>query len=199
MELKVNKQLIIESLNASLTTTILKTIKVNNKMQKNYEYYLTEPVGKKFHKDFNPELTPKEMMETGIFGGKYFNDVSQTNEYPKDWWSKAILSGQQNKSNYKLNYFQVPASLSLKEWKRKKWIHPDDPRGWVEWYFRYYMGRRHEDDERQIKRWKNAKRHLQAALTYQKKNDGKQSLARLQTMLHWAYDVRKEKKIKKDK
>lgn len=173
---------------------ILKNIKtVNNKMQKKYTYYLTEPVGKHFDPSFKPELTPKQMLESGIFGGKYFNDVAMTDEYPREWFTRAKLCGIQNHANPALNFFGVKASASLKEWQDRGWIHPDDPRGWVEWYFRYYQGRRHEDDARQIQRWKNAKRHLLAAKTYESKT-GKQSLPRLQAMLHWAYDTRKLKR-----
>ena len=192
----INKLKIVELFENSTikeTIKILKQIVVNNKMQKTYKYYLTEPVGKHFDPGFKPELTPKQMMELGIFGGKYFNDVAVTNEYPKDWFNKAKLCGIQNKSNKTLNYFEVPASSSLKEWKDKGWIHPDDPRGWVEWYFRYYQGRRHEDDARQIQRWKNAKRHLAAAISHET-TTGKQSLPRLQAMLHWAYDTTKYKR-----
>ena len=176
---------------------IPKIVHVNNLMQKNYSYELTEPVGKNFDPRFKPELTPKQMLELGIFGGKYFNDVANTNEYPKDWFQNAKLSkniGPGTKPDYNLNYFKVKASLPLKEWKQKGWITPEDPRGWVEWYFRYYQGRRiPKVDELQIKRWMNAKRHLVAALSHESKT-GNQSLPRLQAMLHWVYDVTKHKR-----
>ena len=87
-----------------------KIIHVNNLMQKNYSYELTEPPGKNFDPRFKPELTPKQMLKLGIFGGKYFNDVAKTNEYPKDWWTNAKLSktiGPGTKPDYKLNYFGV--------------------------------------------------------------------------------------------
>lgn len=195
MKIKL-RQILFESSNSSSSKNLKKVrkiITVNNKMQQNYTYELTEPVGKNFDPNFKPELTPKQMLELGVFGGKYFNDVSKTNEYPKDWFTNAKLSGINNKANPKLNYFGVKASQPLKVWNDKNWIHKDDPRGWVEWYFRYYQGRRHEDDKRQIKRWQNAKRHLVAALSHEKKN-GKQSLPRLQAMLHWAYDTTSYKK-----
>ena len=192
MKIKL-RQIICEATNSLKLKKARKIITVNNKMQQNYTYELTEPVGKNFDPNFKPELTPKQMLELGVFGGKYFNDVAKTNEYPKDWFTNAKLSGIDNKANPKLNYFGVKASQPLKVWNDKNWIHKDDPRGWVEWYFRYYQGRRHEDDKRQIKRWQNAKRHLVAALSHEKKN-GKQSLPRLQAMLHWAYDTTSYKK-----
>ena len=178
---------------------VIKTVKVNNLMQKNYSYDLVEPQGKNLDPRFKPELTPKQMLELGIFGGKYFNDVSKTDEYPRDWFQNAKLSkttGPGTKPDYKLNYFGVKASLPLKEWVQKGWITKEDPRGWVEWYFRYYQGRRiPQVDDLQIRRWMNAKRHLESALTHESKT-GNQSLPRLQAMLHWAYDVTKYLKHK---
>lgn len=44
-----------------------KKVIVNDKMQKNYSYYLTEPIGENFSPMFQPELTPKEMLEMGVF------------------------------------------------------------------------------------------------------------------------------------
>ena len=79
-------------------------------------------------------------------------------EFPKSWFARAKLSP--GKRDNALNYFKVDASQPLAEWKRKGWLHKDDPRGWFQWYCRYYMGRRHEDDARQIKRWKAFRRHI---------------------------------------
>jgi len=44
---------------------------VNDLMQKNYVDYLTETTDKNFHPGFHPELTPKQMLALGVFGGKY--------------------------------------------------------------------------------------------------------------------------------
>jgi hypothetical protein len=164
-----------------------KKVIVNDKMQKGYEYYLTEPAGKNFSPEFKPELTPKEMLKMGVFGGKYMTDCG--NEFPKDWFLEAKLSP--DKKNPKLNYFEVDASLPLKEWQKKGWIHPSDPRGWFQWYCRYYMGRRMgAEDERQIKRWKAIRRH--AGIIKQRCKPGEiYCLPRArQALLHWAYDSR---------
>lgn len=128
---------------------MLKKIIVNDKMQTNYQYLLSEPIGKNFDPEFKPELTPKEMLELGVFGGKYMTDCQA--EFPKSWFIKAKLSPA--KKDIKLNFFGVEASQKLSEWQKKGWIHPNDPRGWFQWYCRYYLGRRSIDDERQIKRW----------------------------------------------
>ena len=68
----------------------MKKVVVNDKMQSNYTYYLTEEIGKNFDPDFEPELTPKEMLELGVFGGKYMTDCKD--EFPKDWFVNAKLS-----------------------------------------------------------------------------------------------------------
>jgi len=165
-----------------------KLVIVNDKMQKNYKYYLIEAIGKNFDPLFKPELSPKEMLELGIFGGKYMTDCQK--EFPLSWFKKAKLSPQ--KSDPKLNYFKISASQSLKIWQEKKWIHKDDPRGWFQWYCRYYMGRRLEnEDKRQIKRWRAIKRHVVAIINNCRKEDFSCRPRQRQAVLHWAYDSRK--------
>lgn len=161
---------------------------VRNKMQKRYVYYRTEPVGKHFDPEFRPELTPQEMLELGVFGGKYFGD--RPTEYPKSWWKNAKLSTD-GKAHKELNHFDVLASQPLAEWRRKGWVHKDDPRGWFEWYCRYYMGRRHEDDARQIKRWKAIRRHLAQIVNNCRKGDEFCRPRQRQALLHWGYDTRR--------
>ena len=162
-------------------------IQVNDLMQTGYSYVLTEPAGKNFHPDFKPELTPKEMLELGVFGGKYMTDCKK--EFPSDWFKNSRLST--GPRDPELNLFGVDASQPLSEWQRKGWIYHEDPRGWFQWYCRYYLGRRCPDDDRQIKRWKAMRRHIA-----QIKNscfDGDLSCRRKQrqALLHWAYDSRK--------
>lgn len=111
---------------------------VNDLMQKNYIYWPAAAVGKYFHPDFKPPLTPKQMLELGVFGGKYMTDCRQ--EFPAAWFRKAKLCPERH--DPALNYFGVNASKPLSYWKQKGWIHPEDPRGWFQWYCRYYLGRR---------------------------------------------------------
>lgn len=162
-------------------------IVVNDKMQKNYKYYLTEPIGKNFDKEFKPELSPKEMLALGVFGGKYMTDCKK--EFPSDWFVKAKLCSEFH--NPEINYFKVNASQPLNEWIRKGWIYKEDPRGWFQWYCRYYLGRRCKDDERQIKRWKAFVRHIGAIKKNCKKGDVSCRIRERQALLHWAYDSRK--------
>ncbi len=155
-------------------------------MQKNYRYLLTEPMGQNFQSDFQPQLTPKEMLELGVFGGKYMNDCYD--EFPVSWFENAKIS---TTKNIQLNYFKVQASLPLSHWKEKGWIYNDDPRGWFQWYCRYFMGRRILDEDiRQIKRWKAIKRHLGAVIKNCKSLDLECRKKQRQALLHWAYDSR---------
>ena len=165
-----------------------RTIAVHDRMQKGYTYVCTEPIGKHFHPDFKPELTPKEMLELGVFGGLYMTDC--TNEFPKSWFTRAKLSPD-GKRHKELNFFQVDASQSLAEWKKKGWIHEDDPRGWFEWYCRYYLGRRHEDDTRQIRRWRMMARHVAQVVYGCARGNHHWRRRQRQALLHWAYDSRK--------
>ncbi|MDD3481001.1 MAG: hypothetical protein PHW75_02135 [Patescibacteria group bacterium] len=165
-----------------------RTIIVNDYFQKNYRYTLTEPTGVNFNPDFKPELTPKEMLQLGVFGGKYMTDGAQ--EFPKDWFTHAKLSPKVK--NPALNYFKVDASLPLTEWQRRGWIYPEDPRGWFQWYARYYLGRRIPDeDQRQIGRWKQMKRHVGQIKKNCLPGDTRCRPRQRQALLHWAYDSRR--------
>jgi hypothetical protein len=159
---------------------------VNDRMQRGYVYFLTEPAGRGFHPDFRPELTPKEMLALGVFGGKYMTDCAD--EFPADWFARAKLCPERH--DPALNFFGVNASQPLSVWREKGWIHPDDPRGWFQWYCRYHAGRRHPDDERQIRRWRAVRRHVVQI----QKNCAPRDLTcrrkQRQALLHWAYDSR---------
>lgn len=156
-------------------------------MQKG-DYELTQKPGENFDPEFKPELSPKELLEMGVFGGKYMTDC--TDEFPSDWFENAKLSPE--KKDISLNYYQVDASLPLKTWQEKGWIHSGDPRGWFQWYCRYYYGRRlPEEDQVQIKRWKAIKRHAGAIKKNCEKKDQTCRKKQRQTLLHWAYDSRK--------
>lgn len=162
-------------------------ITVFDKMQTGYEYQLSQPVGKNFDPRFQPELTPKQMLSLGVFGGKYMTDCQK--EFPSDWFEHAKLCSWFH--NPKLNYFGVNASQPLSVWRQKGWIHPDDPRGWFQWYCRYFLGRRHPDDQRQIKRWLVIKRHIFQIKYNCQKGDVSCRKKQRQAVLHWAYDSRK--------
>jgi hypothetical protein len=164
-----------------------KKILIRDKMQRGF-YHLTEKMGQNFDEEFRPELTPKEMLKMGVFGGKYMTDCEK--EFPADWYNKAKLSPI--KKDPALNFFGIDASMPLKTWQKKGWIHPMDPRGWFQWYCRYYYGRRMpEEDDRQIKRWKAIKRHAGAIRKNCMRGDLECRKKQRQALLHWAYDSRK--------
>jgi hypothetical protein len=160
-------------------------IAVHDRMQQ-VSYLLTEPMGEHFHPEFLPELTPQEMLELGVFGGKYMTDCRD--EFPEDWFAKAKLSSARHDPS--LNFFGVNASKPLAYWRDKGWIYAEDPRGWFQWYCRYYLGRRCPDDERQIRRWKAMKRHAAQIRNNCLPGDLDCRPRQRQALLHWAYDSR---------
>ena len=162
-------------------------VQVNDTMQRNYSYTLTEPEGCNFAPAFKPELTPSQMLEFGVFGGKYLTDC--TAEFPATWFEAAKLSpGRKDPS---LNYFGVDASQPLSVWRAKGWIHPADPRGWFQWYCRYYRGRRlPAEDDRQVGRWAAMRRHATQIRRNCEPGDLFCRPRQRQALLHWAYDSR---------
>lgn len=162
-------------------------IVVKDPMQPGYSYELSAPQGKEFDPRFKPQLTPKEMLALGVFGGNYFQ--YETDEYPEDWFAGAIES---DTKQGKLNYFRISASQPLSVWQAKGWIYKDDPRGWFQWYCRYYLGRRiPKEDDRQIKRWLAIGRHIRQVQNNCRKGDETCRPRQRQAILHWAYDSRR--------
>lgn len=160
---------------------------VKDLMQQHYQYDLTEPAGKNFHPEFSPQLTPKQMLAMGVFGGKYMTDCQA--EFPADWYTHAKLCHERHAPE--LNFFGLNASQPLAIWREKGWIYPEDPRGWFQWYCRYYMGRRCPDDERQIRRWKAMKRHIAQLKKHCARGDLLCRPKQRQALLNWAYDSRR--------
>jgi hypothetical protein len=138
--------------------------------------------------DFNPSLTPPQMLELGVFGGAYFT-LQDRQEFPPEWFAKARLSDHGPDPD--CNYFGVMASQALKVWQQKGWINEVDPLGWFQWYCRYSQGRRlPEEDQRQIKRWKAMTRHVAQVKKACHPGDATCHTKQRQALLHWAYDSR---------
>jgi hypothetical protein len=164
-----------------------RTVTVHDRMQDGYQYELVSPAGEQFDLSFAPELTPAEMLELGVFGGKYMTDCR--GEFPESWFANAKLSA--TRTDPALNYFGVNASQLLSVWRAKGWIHPDDPRGWFQWYCRYYLGRRLiDEDGRQIGRWRAMRRHVAQVRRHCAPGDLFCRRRQRQALLHWAYDSR---------
>lgn len=138
--------------------------------------------------EFNPDLTPRQMLELGVFGGAYFDGIP--NDLPSTWFDKAIISD--HGPDAACNYFGVLASQPHSVWLEKGWINEVDPLGWFQWYCRYFQGRRlPEEDARQIKRWKAISRHVGQIKKACHPGDMTCRPRQRQALLHWAYDSRK--------
>lgn len=160
---------------------------VNDRMQRNYIYYRTEPSGRHFAPAFQPQLTPREMLALGVFGGRYMTDCRR--EFPRSWFARARLCPTHHDAT--LNCFGVNASQSLATWWRNGWIRPQDPRGWFQWYCRYYSGRRSPgEDARQIGRWRAFRRHAAQVRRNCEPGDPFCRPKQRQALLQWAYDSR---------
>lgn len=162
-------------------------VAVDDLMQRGYVYELTEPMGRNFDPGFRPELTPEEMLALGVFGGRYLRDCRD--EFPARWFERAKLA--RGRRDPRLNFFRVDASQPLEHWRAKGWIHPQDPRGWFQWYCRYFMGRRSDDDQRQIARWRAMARHVAQVRRHCAEGDWSCRRRQRQALLHWAYDSRR--------
>jgi len=137
-----------------------------------------------FYKLFKPQLTPKKMLELGVFGGAYFG--LNIKEYPKSWFINAKISKNFDVS---LNRFKAKSGLSKKEWQEKGWIFKQDPLGWFQWYCRFSNGRRIPHiDEIQIKRWKNFNRHVAAIKKNCESIDLNCRRKQRQAILQWTYN-----------
>lgn len=171
-----------------VTLRMSKIVTASNQLQQNYRYTLVAPMGKEYHAQFSPDLTPPQMLELGVFGGYYLHDSRL--EFPKSWFTHAKLA--KDAPDPSLNYFHVAASQPLTVWQKKGWINAyHDPRGWFQWYCRYYMGRRISDDERQIQRWRQMQRHVTQLKNNCQEGDLTCRPKQRQALLHWAYDSRK--------
>ena len=160
------------------------TITVDDRMQTGYSYRLAAPMGADFAPDFTPALTPKQMLALGVFEGKYLNDCR--GEFPKDWYEGAKLSDRPDPT---VNCFGIKSRQPLSVWRGKGWIYGPDPRGWFQWYCRYYLGRRlPEIDRKQIARWRSFARHAGQIRANCDEGDFSCRPRQRQALLQWAYD-----------
>jgi len=173
-----------------------RVVRFRDRMQRG-QYALVARPGKDFAPGFRPQLSPDRMLRMGVFEGKYLNDC--TGELPREWYTKAVrrLSPVADPS---LNAFGVKSRMSLQEWRRKGWLTrgDQDVRGWFQWYYRYWLGRRGSTDARQIARWSAFRRHAAQVTASYRRNNGRRPLGRAamrahrprqrQALLQWAYN-----------
>ncbi|NNE84081.1 MAG: hypothetical protein HKN28_08935 [Alphaproteobacteria bacterium] len=159
-------------------------VSVDDRMQSGYQYEISAPPGTGFAPDFQPYYTPKQMLELGIFEGKYCNDCR--GELPPDWYVDAKIADRPDPS---LNCFGIKSRQPLSAWREKGWIVGPDPRGWFQWYCRYYLGRRlPEIDAHQIKRWRAFARHAGQIRKNCEPGDIFCRPRQRQALQQWAYD-----------
>jgi len=157
---------------------------VDDTMQRGYSYRIAAPTGGGFAPDFTPYFTPQQMLELGVFEGKYCNDCRP--ELPDAWFAKAKTAAVADPA---LNYFGVKSRQPLSVWREKGWIIGPDPRGWFQWYCRYYLGRRlPEVDAKQIKRWRAFRRHAAQVRANCEPGDLWCRPRQRQALLQWSYD-----------
>mmetsp|Transcript_5169 Transcript_5169/g.7165 ORF Transcript_5169/g.7165 Transcript_5169/m.7165 type:complete len:293 (-) Transcript_5169:264-1142(-) len=162
------------------------------------------------HPEFRPNLTPQEVLQLGSFGGTYFRPIksgitgekysSVWKEFPKEWFAGLDIRTQVTSSTYNpnVNKFGVKCGGDLDMWESSGWITELDPYGWFQWYCRFYLGRRTDDDERQIGRANGVigpkgrfrvqlmNRIAQAGKAF---NDTSVSPVIRQTLQHWGYSL----------
>ena len=151
--------------------------------------------------DFYPLLSPREVIERGAFGGCYFGmfieeytnyDYNSLFDYHFDGLDTSLYEGETYKP--RLNKFKVRSGMDYNYWKEMKWMHEDDPYGWFEWYCKYTQGRRHEDDDRQIRRWQdfcgvNGRWRKRIYKRMIETGNWNVSPRIQQSLLHWGYEV----------
>jgi hypothetical protein len=160
------------------------TVVVNDRMQRGYRYEIVAPMGNDFMVGFEPWFSPAEMLAMGVFEGKYLNDCQD--EFPEDWFAQACIGDRPDPD---LNYFGVKSRQPLSHWREKGWIVGSDPRGWFQWYCRYYLGRRiTEVDVQQVKRWRGFARHAGQIRANCDPGDIFCRRRQRQALLQWSHD-----------
>lgn len=135
--------------------------------------------------EFKPRYSPVEMFSMGVFGGAYFQLETQLPPEFVEEMGPLLEQNTGGKPEAQRNFYKILSGASLEWWLEKKLIHPDDPNGWVEWWVKFYYGRRHPDDRRQISRWTSfVARHGGMLKSYESK--GKDSPKTRQNLLQWA-------------
>ena len=159
-------------------------VHVDDRFQQGYAYEIAAPPGADFAPGFEPRFTPAEMLKLGIFEGKYCNDCQA--ELPASWFAEARTAARADPT---LNRFAIKSRQPLSIWREKGWIVGDDPRGWFQWYCRYWLGRRFPPiDAFQIKRWRAFRRHAAQVRANCEPGDLACRPRQRQALLQWSHD-----------
>ena len=161
---------------------------------------------------FRPNRSPAEVMQAGAFGGTYFRPIRSAvlpgvkfgdevwKQFPAEWFAGLDPATRVKSSTYRadVNKYRVKSGASLEEWENSGWMRKVDPYGWFMWYCFFFLGRRCNDDDRQIKRWlacagETGRWRNRLCKTIWLKNgtwdDTTSSPVIRQTLLHWGYEL----------
>lgn len=162
--------------------------------------------------EFKPNLSPKQIVQAGSFGGTYYRDIVSAvtgirykgkeviTEFPGDWFEGLCLEDKVLSPDYSktANRYGVACGGSMGMWETSGWISAIDPYGWFQWYCRFFLGRRSSDDARQVDRWlkgQGPKGRWRIQLMNKivksraKFDDSKVSPVIRQVLLHWGYEL----------
>lgn len=172
--------------------------------------------------DFTPNKSPEEMLREGSFGGSYYRPLRSRKlgivvtddwqELPQEWMEGLNVDKYLTNTEYDpdVNKYKVSCGQSIEEWEASGWIsHEHDVRGWFQWYTRFFRGRRCDDDDRQVSRWKKCvgetgrwrrtllKKYMQLGVREVFDDGADENAPEVspvvhQTCHHWAFEVRQE-------
>lgn len=143
---------------------------------------------------FGPSYTPKEMLELGIFEGKYINAIKGSPKLPDDWFDLPKVLGKDDEPDPSINFYGVKSRQSLSEWQKKGWTTGLSPFGWFEWYCKFYLGRRDtKEDILQINRWRSfVARHNAQVQQKCRLTDRSCNTRQRQGLLQWGWNSEKD-------
>lgn len=138
---------------------------------------------------FAPSYTPLEMLEAGVFEGKYINAVKGL---PASWYKLDTVKKPNEDPDPKVNKFKVKSRQGLSVWRENGWIKTDKA-GWLAWYCHYFLGRRlGEEDEWQINRWRSfVARHQGQIVAADVLTKTDKRVKQRQALLQWGWDSTK--------
>ena len=149
-------------------------------------------------RSFKPNLTPIQVIKKIAFGGTYFRYIYSgvNDKFYKNSWKEIKKLEDIDKKYYasglydvSVNKYGVKCETSLRFLESKNRIRPIDPYGWFQWYFRYWKGRRSEDNQRQIDRSNRLVSRFKTVLI-KMIGDGRDSPKIRQVLLHWGYELK---------
>ncbi|GAA5825862.1 hypothetical protein JCM11251_000030 [Rhodosporidiobolus azoricus] len=170
--------------------------------------------------EFKPNMSPEEIIRQGSFDGGYFRPVKSKKsgrelhedwtDLPSEWYDGLDTSMYLTRPELvtpaeiatSINKWQAKMGQGYSDWEKNGWIVAEhDARGWFQWYCRFFLGRRCDDDARQVGRWSRVageqsgrwrrillEKYRKARVTFVEPEEEEVSRGIRQTLNHWAYD-----------